>query len=108
MPDVCPACGMFALDNLERRRDRVRCTACGHEEPVAILPLFVVTGASGSGKTAVARALQRIMPEADVFESDILYDPPMPTVDTTTATVDEVAARIRDWVREHLACEAGG
>lgn len=34
------------------------------------LPLFIVTGASGVGKTTVIKELRRIMPEFDVFGTD--------------------------------------
>ncbi|MBB6669778.1 AAA family ATPase [Cohnella nanjingensis] len=36
------------------------------------LPLFIVTGSSGSGKTYVISELRRIMPEFDVFDPDNL------------------------------------
>jgi broad-specificity NMP kinase len=39
-----------------------------------ILPLFIVTGASGTGKTAIVEPLQRLLPEWPVFETDILWD----------------------------------
>jgi predicted ABC-type ATPase len=39
-----------------------------------ILPLFIVTGASGVGKTSVVEELQRLMPGWHVFETDILWD----------------------------------
>ena len=38
------------------------------------LPLFIVTGASGSGKTYVIKELRRIMPEFDIFDPDHLTD----------------------------------
>jgi hypothetical protein len=39
-----------------------------------LLPLFIVTGASGAGKTAVVPELRRLLPEWEVFETDILWD----------------------------------
>ncbi|MEK5059210.1 MULTISPECIES: AAA family ATPase [unclassified Paenibacillus] len=38
------------------------------------LPLFIVTGASGSGKSYVIQDLRRIMPEFDIFDPDHLVD----------------------------------
>lgn len=35
------------------------------------IPLFIVTGASGVGKTTVMQELRRILPEFDVFSTDI-------------------------------------
>ncbi|QYR19173.1 AAA family ATPase [Paenibacillus sp. sptzw28] len=38
------------------------------------LPLFIVTGASGSGKTYVVQELRRIMPDSDVFDPDNIVE----------------------------------
>ncbi|PWW00893.1 broad-specificity NMP kinase [Paenibacillus cellulosilyticus] len=38
------------------------------------LPLFIVTGASGSGKTYVIDALREILPEFDIFDLDDLVE----------------------------------
>lgn len=55
------------------RRDRVlRCPRCGDEEQVPDLPLFVVTGASGTGKSTVTKPLRRQLPDCEVFETDAL------------------------------------
>jgi hypothetical protein len=37
------------------------------------LPLFILTGASGTGKTAVVDPLRRLLPDWEVFETDILW-----------------------------------
>jgi dephospho-CoA kinase len=39
-----------------------------------ILPLFIVTGASGSGKTYVVQELRRIMSDFDVFDPDNIVE----------------------------------
>jgi len=39
-----------------------------------LLPLFIVTGASGVGKSSIVDELQRRMPDWHVFETDILWD----------------------------------
>lgn len=36
------------------------------------MPLYIVTGASGSGKTSMIKELRRIMPEYDVFDYDVI------------------------------------
>ena len=46
------------------------CPHCEYREPFAYLPLFVVTGANGTGKSAVCRPLRRRLPELAVFEAD--------------------------------------
>ena len=49
----------------------------GYEvKPTHIVPLFVVTGQSGAGKTAVIPALRRRLPECLVFDVDTLWWPP--------------------------------
>jgi hypothetical protein len=54
-----------------------RCPVCGAVEPApAIRPLFVVTGASGSGKTTVLPQLaRRLAGQCLVFDVDWLIDP---------------------------------
>lgn len=37
-------------------------------------PLFIVTGASGSGKTYVIKELRRLMPDFDIFDPDSLIE----------------------------------
>ncbi|MCX6046384.1 MAG: hypothetical protein NT075_14860 [Chloroflexi bacterium] len=51
----------------------IRCPECQHEEAMRILPLFIVTGASGVGKTAVVPALRQLLPAWEIFETDILH-----------------------------------
>jgi hypothetical protein len=46
------------------------CARCGHREFFVYLPLFVVTGANGVGKSTVCRPLRRRLPEYVVFEAD--------------------------------------
>ncbi len=52
-----------------------RCPRCGSAERARSAPLFVVTGASGSGKTAVFPHLVDVLPECAVFDVDWLIDP---------------------------------
>jgi broad-specificity NMP kinase len=37
------------------------------------IPLFIVTGASGTGKTAVSMELRKLLPDVDVFELDSIH-----------------------------------
>jgi hypothetical protein len=50
----------------------VVCPYCGHRRQFLRLPLFHVTGASGSGKSRVGRDLPAALPECVVFDQDIL------------------------------------
>jgi predicted ATPase len=40
--------------------------------PLPSLPLFVVTGASGTGKSAIVDGLRRRLPHCEVFETDLI------------------------------------
>ncbi|WP_339282908.1 hypothetical protein [Paenibacillus sp. FSL R5-0486] len=37
------------------------------------LPLFIVTGASGTGKTTISSLVRKQLPEFDVFDMDIIF-----------------------------------
>ncbi len=52
-----------------------RCPRCGSAEQARTAPLFVVTGASGSGKTAIFPHLVDALPDYAVFDVDWLIDP---------------------------------
>ena len=62
---------------MESDRGVARCPACGGVDPtVVIRPLFVVTGASGSGKTTIfPELLSRLAGWCAVFDVDWLIDP---------------------------------
>src|SRR5207248_11520779 len=72
MPLICPHCGAYALNNTERNPSSTTCSQCGKTKPANILPLFVVTGASGAGKTSVIPALRQLLPECIIFDKDLL------------------------------------
>lgn len=54
--------------------DLAVCGVCGFSEPARRLPLFVVTGAAGSGKTALRQPLIDALPECAVFDANWLHD----------------------------------
>ncbi len=60
---------------LEPAGDVARCPQCGWTEIARREPLFVVSGASGSGKSAVFAPLALALPECAVFDADWLIDP---------------------------------
>ncbi|WP_154983479.1 hypothetical protein [Paenibacillus xylanexedens] len=80
------------------------------------LPLFVITGASGTGKTTVSSATREMRLQARGWDenaiedhrnfanwllqnADKAFDPAMPTVDTTDLSSEEAAKQIEEWVR---------
>ena len=74
MFNVCPGCGEYTVEKaIEPSGPFAVCPRCGHRHRFARLPLFLVTGASGAGKTAVGLRLVERLPECVVLESDILW-----------------------------------
>jgi hypothetical protein len=71
---VCKGCEGWVEATADFEARTLRCTACGYEETVRFLPLFVVTGPSGTGKTEVLTHLRPLLPNFDIFETDLLWD----------------------------------
>lgn len=82
------------------------------------LPLFVITGASGTGKTTVSSATREMRLQARGWDENVIedhrnftkwllqhadkaFDPAIPTVDTTNLSSEEAAKQIEQWVREN-------
>src|SRR5690349_12309083 len=75
MFDVCPACGLYSVEKtIDPMGPFAVCPHCGHAQPFLRLPLFIITGASGAGKTTACLALVGQLPECVVLDSDILWD----------------------------------
>lgn len=49
------------------------CPRCGAKQPLPGRAFFVVTGASGAGKTTVIEPLRRRLPDFEVFDSDLIW-----------------------------------
>lgn len=71
---ICAGCQEWITPEVDAVAQQVRCPRCGHSEARPILPLFIVTGPSGTGKTAVVVPLQGLLPGWEIFETDILGD----------------------------------
>jgi hypothetical protein len=65
-------CGPGTTLHPDQEAHLLRCPRCGTEQPLPAYPLFVVTGASGAGKTTVIELLRRRLPECEVFDSDLI------------------------------------
>jgi hypothetical protein len=68
----CQRCDVAVA--MEPRECVAVCPACGESESALRLPLFVVTGASGSGKTTVYPYLVATLRECVIFDVDWLID----------------------------------
>jgi RNase adaptor protein for sRNA GlmZ degradation len=64
-------------------------------------PLFIVTGASGSGKSALVEG-HRQFARWLLDDASTAFDSPMPTIDTSDQSVEETADAVTMWVREFV------
>jgi hypothetical protein len=71
----CYPCGKYTV----KRRELINCigtftcAACGYQFTKTVLPLFIVTGASGTGKSAIIEPLQHLLTEYGVFDKDQMW-----------------------------------
>ena len=80
MLNVCPACGLYNAEKSVRAAPELGpwmaaaiCPHCGVEHPFLRLPLFSITGASGTGKSALALWTTARHNHCVHLESDILW-----------------------------------
>lgn len=73
MPLSCPSCDAFALAG-DPNSNNLRCTSCNSEINANLLPLFLITGASGTGKSTLVRHLRPLIPDCFVVGGDLLVD----------------------------------
>ena len=74
MFNVCPNCGLYSDEKaIDPAGPFAICPDCGHRHPFVRLPLFVITGASGVGKSTVCLQMAGRIPDCLFFEGDILW-----------------------------------
>ena len=74
MFNVCPSCGEYHADKIIVPEGAYAvCPNCNYQHKFIRLPLFVLTGASGVGKTSTCLALAAKAKDFVVMESDILW-----------------------------------
>ncbi|MBR8835961.1 MAG: hypothetical protein DSM106950_18555 [Stigonema ocellatum SAG 48.90 = DSM 106950] len=78
MFNICPNCGENRADKAivpekEGEKAIAVCPNCGFQHKFIQLPLFILTGASGAGKSTTCLALAAKMKDVVVMESDILW-----------------------------------
>ena len=59
MVEICPNCGNYDYDKTVEK-SAVTCPKCSHTWDFKKLPLFIVTGASGAGKSTTLQALHQM------------------------------------------------
>lgn len=76
MFNICHQCGLYRADkHIDPVGPRAVCPECGHRHPFLALPLLVVSGASGAGKSTVCNLLVGRVRDAVVLDADILWRP---------------------------------
>lgn len=72
--NVCPGCGIYSDEKeIDPAGPFAVCPHCGHGHRFLQLPLFVLTGASGSGKSVLCLELAARMSECVFLENDIFW-----------------------------------
>ncbi len=71
----CYQCGEYTIKRRELKNStgHFLCDICGCQFTKTVLPLFIVTGASGSGKSAIIEPLQHLLTEYGVFDKDQMW-----------------------------------
>ncbi len=76
MFNVCHQCGVYHADKIiDPAGPYAICPACEHAHPFRALPLLLVGGASGTGKSTVCNALVGRVTSAVLLDCDILWCP---------------------------------
>jgi predicted kinase len=74
MLNICENCGAYRADKtIDPSGPFAICPECGHRHNFTYGPLWVVSGASGSGKSTTYRHLTGTLEQAVLLDSDILW-----------------------------------
>jgi broad-specificity NMP kinase len=74
MMNICASCGQYRVDKIiEPDGPYAVCPVCGHRQRFRQLPLMIVSGASGAGKSTVCRQLLGVLETVVQLDSDILW-----------------------------------
>jgi hypothetical protein len=72
--NICANCGQYRVDKIiEPDGPYAICPECGHRQRFRQLPLLIVSGASGAGKSTVCRQLTGVLDIVVLLDSDILW-----------------------------------
>lgn len=74
MFNVCPSCGLYSEEKaVDPAGPCAVCPACGHRHRFRWLPLFWITGSSGTGKSTLCLELAASATDCVFLEADILW-----------------------------------
>jgi hypothetical protein len=110
-PLICAGCGArfdaprVVADPAGAEPAVVVCSACGHRQPIRRLPLWSLTGPSGTGKSTVAQLLvDRLSDRFIVLEQDVLWQAGLDDPHLFRAAWLNMAAMIHQSGRPVLLC----
>lgn len=103
MYHVCWSCGSYRADKLiDPIRRAAICPDCGFAHPFRAVPLLLVGGASGSGKSAIAQRLLGARDDVLILDADIIWGPAFNTPE------DSYRAFFATWLRLCLSIGQAG
>ena len=73
MIGICPNCGNYNWDKTVTETE-IACPNCGHRWPYRRLPLFILSGCSGVGKTTTGQELLQRDTDLIVLDADLFYN----------------------------------
>lgn len=75
MLNTCVKCKKYSVKKqISSDGKFMTCPFCGHNQEMNQMPLFIITGASGVGKTTISEQLFQKEKDYIVMESDLLWD----------------------------------
>lgn len=75
MIGICPKCGNTKWDKqVTEDKKHIECQQCGHQWKFKSMPLFVLTGCSGVGKTTTVQELLQRDTNFIVMDADFLFN----------------------------------
>lgn len=75
MIGICPKCGNYEWNKqVTEDKQYLLCPQCGHQWKFKAMPLFILTGCSGVGKTTTAQELIRRDTDFIVLDADFLFN----------------------------------
>lgn len=75
MIGICPKCGNHEWNkNISENKNYIICQQCGHQWNFKSMPLFILTGCSGVGKTTTAQELLQRDTKFIVMDADFLFN----------------------------------
>jgi GTPase SAR1 family protein len=103
MMNVCYNCGEYRADKaIDPAGPHAICPVCGFKHEFRMLPLLMIGGASGVGKTTVCNRLIDILSDVVILETDILWQPEF------NQPEDNYRAFFETWLRMSKNISQGG